>query len=282
MCVYQQIDVEKYQSEGPSTLHSMTELPRVLLEMSSLAYTWPWLGSTPRGDGHSVLVLPGFTGGDESTFVLRRYLGRIGYRALPWGLGRNTGTLELQERLVHHFDSLTQQCDGQISLVGQSLGGVYARELARQFPERVRQVVTLGSPSASAGPDTANPLVIRLFEYVAGMSRDEVHDQMRSHAGEPPPVPSTAIYSKSDGVVHWSSCLEYRGPQSENVEVLGSHTGMAMNALVFHVLADRLGQAPGAWRPFERTRGCRGLLFPEPEPTLDPPATNCEVTSCAN
>ena len=277
--MYQELDVETYRSRGPSTLHSATELPRVLLEMTSLAYAWPWLGSAPRGDGHSVLVLPGFTAGDESTLLLRRFLTRLGYRALPWGLGQNTGSVDIQERLIHDFTSLAEQHDEKISLIGQSLGGVYARELARGFPQHVRQVITLGSPLGADGPASTNPLVSRLFQYLSGMSHEEMRDRMSSFTAAAPPVPSTAIYSRADGVVHWSACLEYQGERSENVEILGSHTGMALNPLVFHVLADRLGQADGAWRPFERNRGCRALLYPEPAATR-PEIT--EATACAN
>jgi pimeloyl-ACP methyl ester carboxylesterase len=279
--VYQEIDVEAYRSQGPSALHSAMELPRVLLEMTSLAYAWPWLGTAPKGDGHPVLVLPGFAAGDESTAILRRFLKRLGYLPLPWKLGQNTGSVEIHERLVHHFHRLTEEYDARISIIGQSLGGVYARELARQFSPRVRQVIALGSPFSSSGPETTNAVVSRLFQYLSGMSHDEMRDQILSFTAEPPPVPSTAIYSRADGVVHWSSCLEYQGEQAENVEIIGSHTGMAMNPLVFHVLADRLSQPDGEWRPFERARGCRALLYPEPAPALPRPETN-EVTACAN
>lgn len=280
--MYQELDVAKYQAEAPSALLSATELPRVLLELTSLAYSWPWLGSVPRGDGHPVLVLPGFTAGDESTVVLRRFLKRLGYRALPWGLGRSTGSVELQERLVHRFESLARECDQPISLIGQSLGGVYARELARQFRDSVRGVITLGSPFASTSPDSTNPLVGRLFQYLSGMSRDDMRDYVLAFAPEPPPVPCTAIYSRGDGVVHWSSCLEYEGERAENVEVHGSHTGMALNPLVFHVLADRLAQTPGQWRPFDRSRGCRAMLFPVPEPTIQGAEANGGEQVCAN
>ena len=126
----------------------------------------------PRGDGHRVLVLPGFTAGDESTVVLRRFLARHGYAALPWGLGQNTGSVDLQERLVDSFIRLTDEHDEKVSIIGQSLGGVYGRELARQFSEHVRQVITLGSPFSSAGPESTYALVGRLFQYISGMSRD--------------------------------------------------------------------------------------------------------------
>jgi len=269
--VYQQIDVDKYRAaRGPSALNSATELPRVLLEATSLAYSWPLLGRLPRGDGHAVLVLPGFTAGDESTAIVRRFLKRLGYQPLSWELGQNTGSFALQEQLIHRFESLLQEYDGRISLIGQSLGGVFARELARQFTDRVRQVITLGSPFSSAGPETTNAMVRRLFQYVSGMTHDEMRDRVLGFAAEAPPVPSTAVYSKADGVVHWSACLEYSGEYAENIEVYGSHSGMAMNPLVFHALADRLSQAQGQWRPFDRTRGCRALWFPRPERTLSP------------
>jgi len=251
-------------------------LPRVLAELSALIYSWPLLGSAPRGDGHPVLVLPGFTAGDESTVMLRRYLSRLGYDPLPWRLGRNTGSFELQEQLVHAFYQLSRKTERRISIIGQSLGGVFARELARQFPDQIRFAITLGSPFSSEGPEAANGVVARLFQYMSGMTRDEMRNQMLRYPAEPPPVPCTAIYSKSDGVVHWSSCLEYPGAQAENIEVVASHSGMAMNPVVYHIISDRLAQPENAWKPFERTRGWRSFVYPRPE--HKPP----QVPVCAN
>jgi pimeloyl-ACP methyl ester carboxylesterase len=264
MPVYEALDVPEREHGAPSLWDSATELPRVMLEIASLGYSLPWLATAPRGDGHAVLVLPGFTAGDGSTLVLRRILRYLNYQPLAWELGQNTGSVELQERLFERFDEVLDSHPGSISLVGQSLGGVYARILAHREPGRVRQVITLGSPFSSDTPDTVNSLVSRLFQSVSGMTRDEMQAQMLQFPANSPPVPTTAIYSKSDGVVHWSTCLEYEGDRAENVEVLGSHSGMAFNPLVLHVVADRLAQRPQAWKPFER-RGCRGLIYPEPE-----------------
>jgi len=267
--VYEALEVPAQTASSPSFWDSATELPRVLIEMTSLTYSWPLLAGSPRGDGHTVMVLPGFTAGDQSTLVLRRLLDRLGYRALPWELGQNTGSFELQARLRERFDQVLQRHPGPISLVGQSLGGVYARILAHERPERVRCVITLGSPFASTSPDTVNSLVSRLFENVSGMNRDEMRDQMHGFPASAPPVPSTAIYSKTDGVVHWSTCLEYAGDRTENVEVVGSHSGMAFNPLVLHVIADRLSQHPSSWAPFRRA-GCRALFYPAPEQPQPP------------
>ncbi|MCB1685100.1 MAG: esterase [Pseudomonadales bacterium] len=251
-------------SHGPSTWDTATELPRVMLEMTSLTYTWPLLGASPRGDGHTVMVLPGFTAGDQSTLVLRRLLQQRNYRSLPWMLGQNTGSFELQDRLITRFQAVLAESNGKVSLIGQSLGGVFARILARQWPERIRQVITLGSPFGSSGPETVNSLVSRLFQRVSGMSPEEMRDQMLDLRAEPLPVPSTAIYSRSDGVVHWSTCIDRSGTESENIEVVGSHSGMAFNPLVLHALLDRLAQRDGQWQPFRRNTLCRSLLYPVP------------------
>jgi len=267
--VYETLEVPAQTASSPSFWDSATELPRVLVEMASLSYSWPLLAGSPRGDGHAVMVLPGFTAGDQSTLVLRRMLGRLNYNALPWELGQNTGSFELQDRLRERFDEVLARHSGRVSLVGQSLGGVFARILAHERPDRVRCVITLGSPFASSSPDTVNNLVSRLFENVSGMNRDEMRDQMNGFPASAPPVPSTAIYSKTDGVVHWSTCLEYQGDRAENVEVVGSHSGMAFNPLVLHVVADRLSQHPDSWKPFRRS-GCRALLYPAPEEPQPP------------
>jgi pimeloyl-ACP methyl ester carboxylesterase len=265
--VYEPLDVpERGTTVGPSFWDSAAELPRVWLEMSSLTYLWPLLATVPRGDGHTVMVLPGFTAGDQSTLVLRRLLTRLGYNALPWELGQNTGSFELQDRLRERFNAVVDANPGKISLVGQSLGGVYARILAHDRPDRVRCVITLGSPFASTSPDTVNPVVSRLFQNVSGMDREQMRNQMTDVPAKAPPVPSTAIYSKTDGVVHWRTCLEYEGNQTENVEVVGSHSGMAFNPLVLRVIADRLSQTEDSWRQFRR-RGCFSLLYPDPEAT---------------
>jgi pimeloyl-ACP methyl ester carboxylesterase len=263
--LYSEVHIDAHRAPGPSPLDSVSELPRVLLEATSLAWMWPFLGGAPRGDGHPVLVLPGFAAGDDSTVVLRRYLKRLGYLPLPWQLGRNSGSFEIQEQLFSSFDELTRQHESPISIIGQSLGGVFARELARQFAPQVRMVVTLGSPFGSGGPDTTNPMVSRLFQYLSGMTRNQMRDHALSFPTEAPPVPCTAVYSKSDGVVHWSACLEYQAERSENIEIIGSHSGMAMNPLVYHVIADRLGQAADGWSPFRRPSGYPGMLFPTPE-----------------
>ncbi len=276
LALYEQIDPEEIAAleagldvkgsnaprRSPSFFDSLTELPRTLLEISALGWTWPALTATPRGDGHTVFVMPGFMAGDRSTLALRRFLDSRNLRTISWELGQNNGSFDQQEELMQRFEAVLENTTDKISLVGQSLGGVYARMLAARWPDRIRQVITLGSPFASPGPDTVNSTVSRLFQYMSGMSEAEMRDQMLGIAG-PLEVPATAIYSRSDGVVHWTSCVDDASTQAENIEVLGSHSGMGFNPTVLYVLADRLAQQADRWRPFKRS-GCRGLVYPTP------------------
>jgi hypothetical protein len=194
-----------------------------------------------------VLVLPGFLAGDRSTRILRGFLRDRGYSAHGWKLGRNVGpTPEMLTGLARRFTEVRDRHGRKLSLVGWSMGGIYARELARRFPKDVRQVITLGSPFRA--PYAAN--VSFLIQW-----RLDGHSQShpaapRERLGTPLSVPTTSVYSRSDGVVPWDSCVEEEGPLRENVEVPSSHVGMGYNPAVLIVIADRLAQPEGAWRPY--------------------------------
>ncbi|MFK7915566.1 MAG: esterase/lipase family protein [Pseudomonadales bacterium] len=263
---YPELDVSTHRASSPPWLYSATELPRVAAEASSLGSALPWLATSPQGDGHTVMTLPGFTASDWSTTLLRRFLGRCGYRPRGWSLGRNTGALELQDRLVTQFLKVSDEAGTPISLIGQSLGGVFSRELARRFPERVRQVICLGSPFGMTGSGHTNPLVHRLFVQMSGATAEQMREEMFVvDSAEAPEVPCTAVYSRFDGVVAWQTCLERDRPQTDNIEVVGSHIGMALHPAILHAVADRLTQAHGHWQRFDRSRGLRSLVFPTPQ-----------------
>jgi pimeloyl-ACP methyl ester carboxylesterase len=222
----------------PSPLLLMLE-GRAIAEYWSMLLSWPRLGRLPRGDGHAVLVLPGFGGGDLSTQPLRRVLERLGYAAHGWGLGRNLGaTRALRAALDARIAELARD-HGRVSLVGWSLGGVYARELARAAPHRVRRVITLGSPF-NHHPRANN--ADRLYRMINGDS-EAIDWAGFERRRVPPPVPCTAIYTKSDGIVHWRCAMEDAAPHTENVEVRGSHTGLGFNVQVLRVIAERLARA---------------------------------------
>ncbi len=230
------------------------EAPRALAEIASLIPAAPYLSLAPRGDGHPVLVLPGLGGSDTSTAVIRRYLGAQGFRAVGWSLGRNLGPAMpgLRRGLADCLDDTWRAGGGRkVSLVGWSLGGVYARLLAHWFPARIRQVVTLGSPIGSTTqPSRAYRAVRRLSD--GPIDRDEAM-RLRALASDPlPDVPGSAVYSRTDGIVPWQIARQHPSPIAENVEVFGSHIGLGFNPSALFLLAERLAQKEGEWQPFQR------------------------------
>lgn len=232
---------------------------RASAELSALLLATPYLQLAPRGDGHPVLVLPGFVTSDASTWALRRYLSSLGYDVHAWKLGRNTGPKCIGargERLERRLEEIRAEAGRSVSLIGWSLGGVMARELARSEPASVRQVITLGSPF-TGNPHATN--VSKLYETVSGEKVDD--PRLLAKRGRPPPVPSTAIYSKTDGIVAWRNCQEPAGPQTDNVEVRGSHFGLVVNPAALFAIADRLAQPEGRWAPFARA-GWRAAVYP--------------------
>ena len=170
---------------------------RAVYEMGLFYQALPVLLTGPRGDGHPVMVLPGFTASDLSTTLLRGVLRRRGYDARGWALGRNLGfSPQLELRMARRLQTLHWRSGRKVSLVGWSLGGIFARELARLHPEMVRQVISLGSPFA-ASPRATN--VWRFYERITGQSVDELDPTLQRRMRLPPPVPSTAVYSRTDG-----------------------------------------------------------------------------------
>ena len=251
------------QIRPPSALLALTELPRALAELGSLAAAaGPLLAAAPRGDGHPVLVLPGFMTSDASTGVLRRFLTRLGYDARTWDLGRNLGPRAIGregEHLVAKLRQIHEETGQTVSLVGWSLGGVMARLVARRAPDAVRQVITLGSPFAGS-PRATN--VWRLYEAMTGQKIDDPHTRGQlAESMLPPPVPATAIYSREDGVVAWQNCLEQETAGTDNIEVHGSHCGLGVNPSVLYAVADRLAQTEDGWAPFKRT-GFKAWVYP--------------------
>ena len=234
---------------------------RALHEFGAFLGALPLLSLAPRGDGHPVLVLPGLVASDTSTRPLRSFLRSKGYAVSGWRQGRNFGLREgVQHGMVDLVHELSDKYGRNVSLVGWRRGGLYARQLSKMMPDRVRSVITLGSPFAGS-PQSTNAW--RVYEFVSGKSATEEDPRFGGTLAETPPVPTTAIFSRTDGVCAWQGCMETPATFSENIEVESSHCGMGHHPAVVYAVADRLAQAEGAWKPFDRG-GWRSLVYPDP------------------
>ncbi len=222
---------------------------------ASLAAT-PWLRKLPAGDGHPVLVFPGLGASDLSTLPLRSFLQARGYAPYPWKQGFNFGPRKGVLRACREeVDAIQQRHQRPVSLIGWSLGGIYAREIAKEVPERTRCVITLGTPF------TGNPRATHAWRFYRMVSGQRTHDEgLSRQIREAPPVPTTSIYSRTDGIVAWQCSIDVPGPLTENIEVHASHVGMGLNPLALYAIADRLEQDPQHWKHFEAA-GARRWFF---------------------
>ena len=246
----------------PPGLGMLLAEARGIFELNASLLLSPLLLRAPRGDGHPVLALPGFLASDLSMAPMRRYLSELGYDSYGWEMGRNVGGVSrmraaLRDRLAEIHDATRRK----VSIVGWSLGGVYARHLALQAPELVRYVITLGSPFAN---DVTATNATRLYEALSG-ERVTADPALRKVIAGDLPVPTTSIYSRADGIVNWRTCLLRPSDTAENIEVhLASHVGLGVNPAALWAVADRLAQSEGQFRQFDRS-GPFAIAYSPPE-----------------
>ena len=246
-------------SRPPSRLLALVEA-RAVFELAAFYATRPLLTMLPRGDGHPVLVLPGFLASDHSTVPMRSLLNDLGYDAYGWELGRNvridnSRVAEMEKRLL----AIHRQTGRKVSIIGWSLGGVFARELAKMHPEAVRLVISLGSPIRN---DRNHSNASGTFEYLNGKKPEPIRYGKFKGLHNAPPVPTTSILTKTDGVVHWRGSVQHPQGQTENIEVRASHLGLGINPSVMIAIADRLRQPEGQWKPFA-PRLSQRWMFPD-------------------
>jgi len=207
----------------------------VLANIAGLGASLPMPAELPRGDGHPVLVVPGLLSSDSLIRHFRHVLTALGYEVEGWGAGINWGPTPvcwhiLEQRLA----AMANHSGRTVSLVGHSLGGVMARALAYEHPEQVRRVITVCSPFRL-------PTAMRLEALCWLLCRARMDPEILiPRIAEPPPVPTTAIYSPRDGIVAWQSCTDIPGPGRENIAIKGAHSTMMSNPAAMRVIADRL------------------------------------------
>jgi pimeloyl-ACP methyl ester carboxylesterase len=269
----QEDEVARQQDDGPALPLYLTEPGRAVGDYGLYLAARPLISRLPRGDGHPVLVLPGLLADDISTRTLRAVLRKLGYDAQGWGLGRNIGPTAAcvngtRDLLAH----LSDKHQRPVSLIGWSLGGIFARDLARQSPVSVRQVITLGSPFRLARNSQSR--ATKVFDRFSHLHVERRTLPLESES-IPLTVPATSIYSHYDGIVHWQTCLNTPGERCENIAVMASHLGLGHHPASIWAVADRLAQREGAWTPFRAPRFLRPA-FPKPaEPeAADPVAAH--------
>tara|TARA_R110002124_G_scaffold75328_1_gene202200 strand:- start:107 stop:937 length:831 start_codon:yes stop_codon:yes gene_type:complete len=260
----------------PKLRHSVMEFGRVALEMGSTVLLGPLFKALPRGDGHTIMTIPGFMGADGSTSQLRKFLNNRGYRAIPWGLGRNASQVrsrQLDDFLAHRAateDVIAARVQAEfdasrrkLTLIGWSLGGLYAVALAHRFPQWIRQVITLGTPYG-------DPRGTALYSVMGGLYNNEVDEEAlqrwvaHTYAGGALRVPVLAMYSESDGIVGAGIAKCQGDPRYvTNMAVLASHVGFPFNPLVFAVMANYLVEPHERWA-LCRSERIRALVRIEP------------------
>jgi pimeloyl-ACP methyl ester carboxylesterase len=205
---------------------------------------------TDAGDGHAVVFFPGLGADQRYMSRLKEHCRQLGYVCYDWGRGFNTGPEGDIKRwiaqLAADVEALVGGHSQSVSLIGWSLGGIYAREIAKILTTRVRQVITLGSPIGGIAESTNAAWLYRLLNGTNAPSDQASCRRLKT----PPPVPTSSIYSRTDGVVAWRSCQVKAGPRAENIEVRCSHLGLVFHHHVFTLVANRLAQRAGQWRPW--------------------------------
>ena len=221
----------------PPPLSGLFRETRGLLELPRLVFSVRDLARQPRGHGQPVLLLPGYGAGDGSTVILKSYLGLLGYRVRGWGLGRNSGDVpDLLPRVLKRIGSFSRRTQQEVRLIGWSLGGYLAREAARERPDLVHRVITLGTPVVGGPKYTV--VARRFHRRGMDMAAIEAEIELRNQISLRTPV--TAIYSRADAVVAWEACIDQNGSDVEHVEVRTTHIGFGFSAEVYKIIAQRL------------------------------------------
>jgi len=229
---------EKAIVKRPSIWRFLSEWYRPLGDRIKLRSFLKAPKDASQGGGHKVLVIPGFMASPLSTSTLRSYLDQLGYESIDWGLGRNLARLEQADQLSDLIIQHTK--DEPMTVIGWSLGGLYARKLAAEHPDKVRKVITLASPYRDVDAPNNASWLFGLFQRMRGQSKDNRPSWVADLA-KPVSIPSVAFYTKEDGIVPWQSCCDFEDPTDhKNIEVYTSHNALGVNQYVIEKITEEL------------------------------------------
>ena len=253
------MSIDSKRPKPPSWFWTFSE-GRAVFELGGYYSLRFFMRHLPKGDGHPVIVLPGFFASDFSTRPLRNALKTLGYESYGWGLGRNLKfNQEREAQMLALLDRVYHKHGQKVSIIGWSLGGVFAREIAKISPDLVRSVITLGSPVENH-KNYSNAR--HVYDQINGAPEVNQAERMENlHV--PPPLPTTSIFTKTDGIVAWRGSIQRDdpdNPETENIEVPASHFGLGVNPFVIYAIADRLAQPEGEWAPFD-VQGLKRVVY---------------------
>ena len=248
----------KKTTRTPSIFFLYTEGVRTLADYIEYFVTKKSiLKNSPKGNGEPIIVIPGFMSDDGSSKYLRRWLNTMGYRSEGWGLGKNKGfDDDTCNKLISRIEKAHDDYKQPIKLIGWSLGGAYSRVIANLRPDLVSEVITVGGPVSGHIYEANNVrYLFKIAHKGKSLGERSVDKEVLSYILSTPIVKTTAIYSKFDGVIHWTHCMDLSDePHVKNIEVFGSHSALFLNVHVFKAIAETLHDKSRIVNPFSTVR----------------------------
>ena len=231
-------------------LHRLFLEPFGVTELVNVIPAWGLLERLPSGDGQPVMIVPGLTTGDWSTTIIRSFLSSKGFNVYGWDQGLNIRyTEDLENRLAQRVEEIATKHGRKVTLIGWSLGGLTIRIFAKNHPDHVRQVISLGGPFKNL---KGKSYVTWWYELLARERVEDFNPEWEAAAASVPDLPSTSIYSRADGMVSWEYCMDWEtGPITQNIEVKCNHLGFGMNPTVWQIVHDRIIQDEDDWQLFD-------------------------------
>ncbi|MEE9409205.1 MAG: alpha/beta hydrolase [Polaribacter sp.] len=257
-----QIEIINKQIESPPLFNVLLE-GRSAFEWTTMFGIYPFIPKHKASKNKPVLLMPPYLGNDLSTTFVRKYLNSVGFKTYKWELGVNMINSKYLPKLIERLDEIFEKHQEKVNLVGWSGGGIFAKIIANRYPDKVAQLITIGSPVW--GVKNMNTPLVRMLEFLRGKKIRERNDKFIKELEEIPDVPITCIYTKTDGLLPWKHCMEAETLRNDikNIEVFGSHCGMGANASVLLTVANSLNTNITGKKPKGITTKIESLFFPK-------------------